>query len=95
MMANQPHPEQSIQINTGDEIVRGRYSNTLLIGHGPEEFILDWLLSSPSGTHLVSRVIVSPGHVRRIIDALTFNLKQYEQKFGPVKVIEPAEQKMH
>ncbi len=94
-MANQPQSEQSIQINTGDEIVRGRYSNSLLVGHGPEEFILDWLLTSPSGTHLVSRVIVSPGHVRRIIDALTANLNQYEQKFGAVRVAEPGEHKMH
>jgi len=94
-MANQPQSEQSIQINTGDEIVRGRYSNSLLVGHGPEEFILDWLLTSPSGTPLVSRVIVSPGHVRRIIDALTANLNQYEQKFGAVRVAEPGEHKMH
>jgi len=48
----------------------------MLVAHGPEKFIIDWLLNSPSGTHLVSRIIVSPGHVRRISDALSDNLKQ-------------------
>ena len=48
-----------IQVNTADELSRGRFSNNLLIGHTQEEFVLDWLLSSPSGMHLVSRVISS------------------------------------
>lgn len=82
-------------INTGDEMSRGRFSNTMIITHSPEEFIIDWLLGSPSGTHLVSRIIVSPGHVKRIIAALNDNLNKYEQKFGKVKEIEPGEQKFH
>ena len=64
----------------------------MLVAHGPEKFIIDWLLNSPSGTHLVSRIIVSPGHVRRIIDVLSDNLKQYEGQFGPVRVLKPKDQ---
>ena len=93
------HPEheqpQPIQINTGDDILRGRYSNTLIVSHGLEEFILDWLLNSPSGAHLVSRIIVSPSHIKRIIDVLTVNITQYENKFGPIKVTDPNDQKLH
>jgi hypothetical protein len=89
----QPNPLQVI--NTGDEMSRGRFSNTMIISHSPEEFMIDWLLSSPSGTHLVSRIIVSPGHVKRIISALNDNLNKYEQKFGKVKEIEPDDQKFH
>ncbi len=88
----QPHP---IQISTIDEMSRGRYSNLLLVTYSPDEFILDWILNSPNGPHLVSRIIVSPGHVKKIIEALTINLKQYEDKFGAVKVIEPDDQKFH
>lgn len=76
-----------IQIATGDEMSRGRYSNTMLVSHSAEEFMMEWLLSSPSGTHLVSRIIVSPVHVRRIIAALTENLNKYENRFGPVRTI--------
>jgi len=88
------NPSQ-IQITTGDEMSRGRYSNTMLVSHSAEEFMMEWLLSSPSGTHLVSRVIVSPGHVRRIIAALTENLDKYENRFGPVRVVENNDQAFH
>jgi len=87
-----PESVQQIQINTGDEMSRGRYSNNMAVSHSPEEFIMDWLLNSPSGTHLVSRIIVSPGHLKRIIDALSENMGRYEGKFGSVRVIEKKDQ---
>ncbi len=96
-MADKPDPQhpQQIQINTTDKISRGRYSNLMLVSHSPEEFMLDWLLNSPNGPHLVSRIILSPSNVKRAIEALTTNLKQYEDKFGAVKLIEPGDQKVH
>jgi len=96
-MANEKPPEgtKQIPIVTGDEMTRGRYSNNMLVTHSPEEFIIDWLLNSPSGTHMVSRIIVSPGHVKRIIDAFTENMRKYESKFGSVKVIEAKDQSFH
>jgi len=96
-MADNPDPKQpqQIQINTVDEMSRGKYSNLMLVSHSPDEFMLDWLLNSPNGTHLVSRIILSPSNVKRTIEALTINLKQYEEKFGTVKVIEPVDPKIH
>ena len=67
----------------------------MFIAHGPEEFIIDWLLNSPTGAHLVSRIIVTPGHVKRIISALSDNLKKYEEQFGEIKLTEPPEHKYH
>ena len=81
---------QPIQINTSDEMSRGRYSNSMLVAHGPEEFIMDWLLQSPNGPHLVSRIIVAPGHMKRIVKALQENLQKYEDSFGEIRTIEPA-----
>lgn len=94
-MEEQTKKPKPIQITTGDEMSRGRFSNSMLITHSPEEFIIDWLLNSPNGTHLVSRIIVTPGHAKRIISALHDNIKKYEQKFGTVKAIEPGEQTFH
>lgn len=90
-----PESARQIQIITGDEMARGRYSNNMAVSHSPEEFIIEWLLNSPSGTHLVSRVIVSPGHMKRIIDALSDNLRRYEGKFGSVRSIERKDQEFH
>ncbi len=86
---------KKIQVATTDEMSRGRFSNSMFVTHSPEEFILDWLLTSPTGAHLTARVIVTPGHIKRIIAALTTNLQKYEQKFGPVKSIAQSEQTFH
>ena len=96
-MADKPDPQQpqQIQINTGDEMSRGRYSNLMLVTHSSDEFIIDWLLNSPNGPHLVSRIILSPSNVKKTIDALTINLKQDEDKFGAVKIIDPGDQRIH
>ena len=89
-----PQPQQ-LKINTGDEIYRGRYSNLMLASHSPDEFMLDWLLNSPNGPHLLARIILSPANMKRTIETLKISLKQYEDKFGTVKLIEPDEQKVH
>lgn len=86
---------KQVQIKANEEMSQGRYSNTMFIAHGPEEFIIDWLLNSPTGAHLVSRIIVTPGHVKRIINALQENLKKYEEKFGKIKLMEPVDHKFH
>jgi hypothetical protein len=94
-MANGPQQSQQIQIHTADEMSRGRYSNLMVASHSPDEFVLDWLLNAPNGVHLVSRIILTPSNVKRTIEALMMNLKAYEEKFGPVKVVEPDDQKVH
>ena len=74
--------EQTLQIHAEDDVSRGRYSNSMLVSHGPEEFIIDWLLQSPNGVHLVSRIVVSPGHMKRIIAALQDNVDKYEESLA-------------
>ena len=96
-MDDQTKPEnvQQIPINTGDEMSRGRYSNGMMISHGPDEFILDWLLNSPNGPHLVSRIIVSPNHLKRIIETLKENLDNYEKQFGSIRDINLSDSTTH
>jgi len=96
-MDDQTKPEnvQQIQINTCDEMSRGRYSNSMVVSHGPDEFILDWLLNSPNGAHLVSRIIVSPHHVKRLIVTLRENLDIYEKQFGSIGEIILEDEPVH
>jgi len=88
-MANQTNEQNPIQINTADETSKGRYSNTMLVAHGPEEFIIDWLLNSPNGAHVGARMSVTPGHMKRSCSAFQENVRLYEQTFGEIKVSEP------
>jgi hypothetical protein len=92
MADEKPQERQQIQIITGDEMSRGRYSNNMLVSHSGEEFMIDWFLNSPTGTHMVSRILVSPGHMQRIIEALEENLRKYEGRFGKVRTVEPKDQ---
>jgi hypothetical protein len=95
-MVNKTEAEQlPVQINTTDEVSRGRYSNLLLVSHGPDEFILDWLLNSPNGPHLLSRIIISPGNAKRVIEALKANVEKYEQMFGAINLLEVPEKNIH
>jgi hypothetical protein len=86
-MTDEKEGSQTFQINADDDVSRGRFSNSMVVSHGPEEFIIDWLLQSPNGVHLVSRIIVSPAHMKRIITALQENVDKYEESFHNVETI--------
>lgn len=89
-MADEANGAQGVQITTVDELSRGRYSNSMLVSHGPEEFMIDWLLQSPNGVHLVSRIVVSPAHMKRILGALEDNIAKYEETYGEIEVSQTA-----
>ncbi len=85
-MTEQSQPNQNqIQIKASDEKVKGEYANMMQVMHTQEEFVLDFLNVFPPAGTLNSRVIVSPGHMKRIVAALVDNLAKYEAQFGVVK----------
>jgi hypothetical protein len=73
---------QKIQIKAKDEDLKGNYSNLMQVGSTKEEFILDFLLNAPSGLMLVSRVLMSPSHAKRMIKTLQGVMEKYEGQFG-------------
>jgi hypothetical protein len=84
--AKAPPPKgQPIRIKARDEILGGVYANTMIVTHTKEEFVLDFLAVFPPQGVLNSRVIISPGHLKRLIKALQENLSKYESKFGVVQ----------
>jgi hypothetical protein len=81
---NQQNQPQQIQIKAADEKLRGEYSNMMQILHTKEEFVLDFLnIFPPTGT-LNARIILSPGHLKRMQKAIEENLKKYEAQFGKI-----------
>jgi hypothetical protein len=77
-------PDKEIQIKITDEIFKGVYANSMVVSHSKEEFVIDFINIFPPGGIVTSRIITSPGHVKRIIRALGENLKKYEKTFGEV-----------
>lgn len=83
-MEQQSQQQRPVQIKMSDEKLKGEYSNVMQILHTKEEFVLDFLTVFPPVGTLNSRVILSPGHFKRMIKAMEENLKKYEDHFGPV-----------
>lgn len=86
-----PDPKPSVNIKIDDEELKGRYANLLRITHTREEFILDFINLAPPQGVVTSRLVISPGHLKRIIGALQENLKRYEDNFGSVQAAAPPE----
>ncbi|MGB2627232.1 MAG: DUF3467 domain-containing protein [Candidatus Acidiferrum sp.] len=81
-----PQPGQ-VQIKADEKELQGIYSNLVMIHHHAEEFTLNFVYVFPNGTQgkLLSSVIVSPGHAKRIWRALGENIARFEAQYGPIK----------
>ena len=73
-----------VKVKIDDGTLRGSYANTLLVAHSAEEFVLDFILSLPPQAVCNARVIIHPGHLKRVIAALQQNLARYEATHGVV-----------
>lgn len=80
-----------MQITADNEARRGVYSNLALISHRKEEFVLDFLFVDPQTQAtktdqalLVSRLILNPGHMKRLYQAMGENIDRYEKNFGKI-----------
>ena len=76
--------KKGLNIKIGDDELKGRYSNLLRITHTREEFILDFINVVPPQAVVAARIATSPGHLKRIIQALLDNLQRYEKAYGEI-----------
>ncbi|MBU2566907.1 DUF3467 domain-containing protein [Patescibacteria group bacterium] len=74
-----------LNIKAPDELLQGRYANMMQVMHAKEEFVLDFMFAHPPQGELVSRLIVSPAHMKRIVNALEDNIKKYEAQHGSIQ----------
>lgn len=75
---------QSVEVVFPDDLKRGVYANSIFVNHTNEEVILDFLIVVPPTGSVVSRVVISPSHAKRLVRALAENIKKYEELFGAV-----------
>ena len=84
-----------VNVKITDEELKGRYSNLLRITHTREEFILDFINFVPPQGAVTSRIVTSPGHLKRIIHALGENLRRYEANFGEIQIADEPDPGVH
>src|SRR3954447_25391644 len=92
--AKPPGPSEGlpqIQIDIDEATAQGAYSNLVLINHNDNEFVLDFAYIQPGAprARIRSRVISSPRHTKRLLRALEFNIRRFEERFGKIDEPEP------
>ena len=79
--------ENNINIELDESIAQGLYSNLVIVNHSPTEFVLDFINVMPGApkAKVRSRIILTPEHTKKFINALGENLDKYEKSFGKIK----------
>ena len=86
---NEQPAKKEMKIAYPENIRGGVYANHMMLTHTKEEFVLDFMMIMPPVGTVTSRVVISPGHMKRMLSALKASLDKYESKFG--KLAEAAE----
>lgn len=90
-MADQP-PQQQQQIHLQIELdpvtAQGVFVNLAMVNHTETEFTLDLMYVQPQAPKATvrARVITTPKHLKRLLQAIQENLEKYEARFGVVDV---------
>lgn len=70
------------------EIARGDYSNLAIITHSRSEFVIDFAAMLPglAKPEVIHRILMTPDHAKRLLNALQDNIIKYENQFGIIDV---------
>lgn len=80
--------ENQLNIELTEEIAEGIYSNLAVITHSSAEFVIDFIRIMP-GTpkaKVKSRIILTPEHAKRLLNALEDNINKFEAVNGRIKI---------
>jgi len=86
-VANNPN---QINIELPEEIAEGVYANLAMVAHSNSEFVIDFIRLMPGvpKAKVKSRVVITPEHAKRLLNALADNIKKFEDNFGDIKKTE-------
>jgi len=83
-----PEPENQINIELSEEVAEGIYSNLAMIAHSNSEFVVDFIRMMPGlpKAKVKARIVLTPEHAKRLLQALADNVNKYEDSFGEISV---------
>ena len=84
--------KNQINIELKEDIAQGTYANLAIITHSSSEFVLDFVRAMPGipKAEVKSRIILTPEHAKRLLNALKDNLSKFENAHGPIKDTDPS-----
>ncbi len=80
--------QNELNIELSNEVAQGVYSNLAIITHSSSEFILDFIKMMPGipKPQVMSRVIMTAEHAKRLMLALQENIDKFEDQFGEIEL---------
>lgn len=89
---NKEGKKGQINIELDEAIAEGTYSNLAIINHSISEFVVDFVNIMPGApkSKVKARIILTPQHAKRLLNALSDNLTRFEQAHGEIKDYEKA-----
>jgi hypothetical protein len=88
---NPNQPGNQMQVKFTDEAIRGVYANLAQLAFSKEEFVIDFMNTFPPMATLNARVIMSPGHLKRLAGLLAQTVANYEKEHGAIEVAKQAD----
>ncbi|HHU98443.1 MAG TPA: DUF3467 domain-containing protein [Bacteroidales bacterium] len=81
--------QSQFNIELGEDVAGGIYSNLAIITHSPAEFVIDFVRIMPGvpKPKVRSRIILTPEHAKRLVAALNDNIAKYEAVNGPIREV--------
>ncbi len=79
--------QEQIDIELDELTAEGTYSNLAIINHSSSEFVLDFVSIMPGvpKAKVKSRIVLTPQHAKRLIQALHDNVHRFEKAYGEIK----------
>ena len=79
--------QNQLNIELGEDVAEGIYSNLAVITHSNSEFIIDFVRIMPGvpKAKVKSRIVLTPQHAKRLFRALQDNISKYESIHGNIK----------
>jgi len=80
--------KNQINLDLKPEVAKGNYSNLAIISHSHSEFIIDFAEALPGlpKPEITNRILMTPEHCKRLLNALAENISKYESQFGPISL---------
>ncbi len=89
-MSEQQQPNNQLNIEISEEVAEGQYANLAIITHSHAEFIVDFVNVMPGTpkSKVKSRIILTPQHAKRLLNALNDNIEKFEAANGRINDVE-------
>jgi hypothetical protein len=83
---NNNNDDKKLNIDLPEDVANGVYSNLTVITHSPSEFVCDFVQMMPGvpSAKVRSRVVMTPGNAKKLLNALKDNIQKYEESHGQI-----------